>query len=121
MTVRHPPADVIGQTHVAVVASRQGGQIERLPTAIVCESVRPAWVIADMESPGASSRVAAARSVGGSGRPPRARSAITIASVVSVATMMPTIHLRWVASIGAVVEGVVLGIFRCRTGYHLKL
>ena len=75
MTVRHPPAYVIGQTHVAVVAARQGGHIDRLPTAIVCIGVRPVWVIAGMESPGAIEqsscgaqrrriRAAAARQVG---------------------------------------------------------
>ena len=51
--MRHPPADVIGQTHVAVVAARRGGHIDRLPIAIVCIGVRPVWVIAGMESPGA--------------------------------------------------------------------
>jgi hypothetical protein len=51
MTMRHPPADVIGQAHVAVVAARQGGHIQRLPPVVVCTGVRPAWVIADMESP----------------------------------------------------------------------
>jgi hypothetical protein len=53
MTVRHPPAYVIGQTDVAVVAARWGGQIDRLPTVVVCSGVRPVSVIADMESPGA--------------------------------------------------------------------
>jgi hypothetical protein len=51
--VRHPPADVIGQTHVGVVAARRGGQIDRLPAAIVCVGVRPVRVIAGAESPGA--------------------------------------------------------------------
>ena len=75
MTVRHPTADVIGQTHVAVVAARQGGQIDRLPVAIVCIGGRPARIIAGMESPGAIEqsrcgtqrrriRAAAARQVG---------------------------------------------------------
>ena len=53
MTVRHPPAYVVGQTHVAVVAARHGSHIDRLPTVIVCIGVRPVWVIAGMESPGA--------------------------------------------------------------------
>jgi hypothetical protein len=53
MTVRHPPAHVIGQTHVAVVAARQGGQIDRLPTAVVGIRARPLSVIAGMKSPGA--------------------------------------------------------------------
>src|SRR6185436_3704245 len=44
MTVRHPPADVIGQTHVAVVAARRGSHIQRLPPVVVCNGVRPAWV-----------------------------------------------------------------------------
>src|SRR5499427_8024320 len=75
MTVRHPPAYVIGQTYVAVVATRQGGHIYRLPSAIVYIGVRPVWVIAGMESPGAIEqsscgaqrrriRAAAARQVG---------------------------------------------------------
>jgi hypothetical protein len=51
MTAHHPPADVIGQAHVAVVAARQGGQIDRLPTAIVCSGIRPEWVIAGMKPP----------------------------------------------------------------------
>src|SRR5260370_34899134 len=53
MTVRHPPAYVVGQTYVAVVAARQGGHIDRLPTVIVCIGVCPVWIIAGMESPGA--------------------------------------------------------------------
>jgi len=53
MTVRHPPAYVIGQTHVAVVAARQGRHIDCLPTVIVCIGVCPVWIIAGMESPGA--------------------------------------------------------------------
>src|SRR4029079_4959570 len=53
MTVRHPPAYVIGQTHVTVVAARRGGHVDRLPTAVVCIDGRPLWVIADLESPGA--------------------------------------------------------------------
>jgi len=75
MTVRHPPAHVIGQTHVAVVAARQGSQIDRLRTAVVGIRVRPVWVIAGMKSPGAIEqrrcgaqrpriRAAAARQVG---------------------------------------------------------
>src|SRR5262252_5022919 len=75
MTVRHPPAYVIGQTYVAVVATRQGGHIYRLPSAIVYIGVRPVWVIAGMESPGGIEqsscgaqrrrvRAAAARQVG---------------------------------------------------------
>src|SRR6185369_897699 len=52
MTVRHPSAYVIGQTDVAVVAARHGGQVDGLPTVIVGIRVRPAWVIAGMESPG---------------------------------------------------------------------
>src|SRR6476660_8187850 len=51
MTVRHPPAYVIGQTDVAIVAARHGGQVDGLPTVIVGIRVRPAWVIAGMESP----------------------------------------------------------------------
>jgi hypothetical protein len=43
----------VRQTHVAVVAARQGSHIDSLPTAIVCIGVRPVWVIAGMESPGA--------------------------------------------------------------------
>ena len=35
VTVRHPAADVIGQTHVAVVAARQGGHVERLPSIVI--------------------------------------------------------------------------------------
>ena len=35
VTVRHPPADVIGQTHVAVVAARQGGHVDRLPSLVI--------------------------------------------------------------------------------------
>src|SRR6476620_7352312 len=57
-----------------------------------------------------SSRVAAARSVGGSGRPPLAKSAIAMANAISVAMMMPTISLRCVASIGVTVEEIDLGI-----------
>src|SRR6187551_505366 len=59
-----------------------------------------------------SSRVAAARSVGGSGRPPLAKSAITMANAISVAMTMPTISLRCVGSIEAAVEEIDLGIKR---------
>lgn len=52
-----------------------------------------------------SSVVAAARSAGGSGRPPIARSAITAANVNSVAVTMATFSLRCVASIEGAVEG----------------
>jgi hypothetical protein len=52
MTLRHPPADVIWQTDITIVAARQGGQIDRLPTAIVGINVRPVWVVAGMKSPG---------------------------------------------------------------------
>jgi hypothetical protein len=73
--MRHPPADVIGQTHVVVVAARDGAHIQRLPLAVVCTGVRPAWLIAFMESPRAIEqsrrraqrwriRAAAARQVG---------------------------------------------------------
>ena len=53
MTVRHPPADVVGQTDIAIVATRRGGQIDRLPTVIVGAGVRPMRVVANVESPGA--------------------------------------------------------------------
>ena len=49
MTVSYPPAYVIGQTHVAVVAARRSRPADLLPTVIVCIGVRPVWVIADME------------------------------------------------------------------------
>src|SRR5882672_4833477 len=53
-----------------------------------------------------SSSVAAARNVGGSGRPPIARSAITTANVSSVAMTMPMISFRWVASIEVAVDDI---------------
>src|SRR5512143_2725150 len=74
-----------------------------------------------------SSVVAAARSVGGSGRPPLARSAITAANVHSVAMTMPTFSLRCVASVEVAVEEFDLGsmhhlievLERRQTSYHL--
>ena len=52
MAVRHPPGDVVGQPHVAVMAARRGGHIDRLPSAVVCIGVCPIRVIAGTESPG---------------------------------------------------------------------
>jgi hypothetical protein len=53
------------------------------------------------------------------GRPPLARSAITMASVNSVAMTMPAIHFRCVAPIEAAVEEFDLGIFDvAQTGYR---
>src|SRR5262249_29870106 len=51
MSVRHPPADVVGETDVAVVAARRGGQIDGSPIAIVRTGVGPARVIAGVELP----------------------------------------------------------------------
>jgi len=59
-----------------------------------------------------SSKVAAARSVGGSGRPPLAKSAITKANAISVTMTMQTISLRCVASIDVAVEDIDLGIMQ---------
>ena len=111
MSVRHPPADVIRQSDVAVVAARRGGQVDGFPTAIVCGGVRPARVVADMESPGAIEQgrrgaqgrriwATANRQAGDQRWPTPSASLMT----------MPRISLRCVVSIGVVVDTVDLGL-----------
>ena len=51
MSMRHPPVDMVGQTDVVVVTAWLGGQVDRLPRVVVIEWIRPARVIAGMESP----------------------------------------------------------------------
>src|SRR4029079_4523507 len=84
--------------------------VSQLLSSVFGSAQRGSSPVRNRQAP--SSRVAAARSVGGSGRPPLAKSAITMANAISVAMTMPMISLRCVASIEAAVEEIDLGITR---------
>jgi hypothetical protein len=102
--MRHPPADIVGQADVAVMAARTGGQVDGLPIAVVRADVGPVRVIADMESPAAveqGRRGAQRRRV----TPASARQGTDAATAdaSSVARMIQTNSLRRVAAMASVI------------------
>ena len=50
--MRHPPVNVVWQTHVAIVTAGCRGQVHDFPIAIIPLRIGPSRIVADVKVPG---------------------------------------------------------------------